>query len=79
MTKVNLYTMTNCFACKELKELLTNHNIPFKELSSDNDLQFLLDNGITKVPVIELDNQFYVGKDAKIKAEEIINDCQERW
>ena len=79
MTKVNLYTMTNCFVCKELKELLTNHNIPFKELSSDNDLQFLLDNGITKVPVIELDNQFYVGKDAKIKAEEIINDCQERW
>lgn len=78
MTKINLYTMTSCFSCKEIKELLTKANIPFNELSSNDDLQFLLDNGINKVPVIDINGQLYVGKEAKLKAEEIISDCQER-
>ena len=78
MTKINLYTMESCYSCKELKEKLVQANIQFNELSSDDDLQFLLDNGINKVPVIDINGQLYVGKEAKLKAEEIISDCQKR-
>lgn len=76
MTKINLYTMHGCPSCNRLKNMLLENGVIFNELSNDENLQELLDNGITKVPVIQIGSEFFVGPKAILKAEEIINDCQ---
>ena len=78
MIKINLYTMDSCIRCKDIKKLLDDNSIPYKELSSDKDLRFLLNKGIKHVPVIEIKGSFYVGPDAMIKAEEIVSDFKKR-
>jgi len=66
MSKVTIYTMSDCPYCADLKEKLTNENIEFRNVDIDlpeNQEEFnkiLEVSNAEEVPILKIDKQLFV-------------------
>lgn len=60
MSKVVLYS-NHCVQCKVLEDLLKKHNIKYSVV---DDVNTMLNLGLTHMPVLEIDGKFMQFKDA---------------
>jgi len=66
MSKVTIYTMSDCPYCADLKEKLTNENIEFRNVDIDlpeNQEEFNKILEVSKaeeVPILKIDKQLFV-------------------
>lgn len=66
MSKVTIYTMSDCPYCADLKEKLTNENIEFRNVDIDlpeNQEEFnkiLEASKAEEVPILRIDKQLFV-------------------
>ena len=66
MSKVTVYTMSDCPYCSELKEILTNENIEFIDVNvnlEENEKEFSRIQKITEsdsVPIVKVGKQLLV-------------------
>ena len=66
MSKVTIYTMSNCPYCADLKEKLTNENIEFRNVDIDlaeNQEEFeqiLKASNADEVPIVRIEKQLFV-------------------
>ena len=54
---INLYS-THCPKCTVLEKKLKIKNIDFNLKDTEEDLQFLIDNGFKSAPIMEVDGEF---------------------
>lgn len=54
--KAKIYTKNDCPKCKILKAIANRRNFDFEE---ETNLQPVIDQGYTSVPVMELDGNYY--------------------
>ncbi len=66
---VKIYTIANCSYCKLARNFLQQHGIPYEESDVHNDPRAWREMEVKShqlgVPVIEIDNEVYVGFDRK--------------
>lgn len=55
---INLYS-THCPKCTVLEKKLKIKNIDFNLKDTEEDLQFLIDNGFKSAPIMEVDGEFF--------------------
>jgi glutaredoxin len=66
MSKVTIYTMSDCPYCADLKEKLTNENIEFRNVDIDlpenhEEFQHILEvSKAEEVPILRIDKQLFV-------------------
>jgi glutaredoxin len=66
MSKVTIYTMSDCPYCADLKEKLTNENIEFRNVDIDlpenqEEFQTILEaSNADEVPILRIDKQLFV-------------------
>ena len=66
MSKVTIYTMTDCPYCSDLKEKLTTENIEFRNVdvdspeSQDEFNQIIEASNAEEVPIIRIDKQLFL-------------------
>lgn len=66
MSKATIYTTTYCSYCQAAKQLLTDHNIEFEEVTLDDKPQLRTEiseanGGWRTVPMITIDDKFIGG------------------
>lgn len=61
---LKLYTKSNCPNCLQLKNVLTNHNIPFEVVEDEKELMKVGSKSrIMSAPILEINEKYYSYQD----------------
>ena len=61
---INIYTISICSHCKQIKEYCKENNIQYNEINIEEEFKArskLLAKGYMTVPVVEINDQFKIG------------------
>lgn len=63
---IKIYSRENCSNCNELKMILANKNIEFKEIQNEKELMIVGSKSrIMSAPILEINEKYYSFQDFK--------------
>jgi ribonucleoside-triphosphate reductase len=68
--QITVYTLPLCPNCKQIKKFCNENNISFSEINVNNDFKAkarLIVEGLTEMPIIQINRVFYQGDKEKLK------------
>lgn len=69
---IKIYTMQMCSDCVNLKEFCAEKNIKYEEMDIENNFKAkakMIAKGLEVVPVLEINNEIYIGDIEYLKGE----------